>query len=182
MSNPELTITAEIASRPNTARFTLNQMIAGERSRSYSDAESAGADPLARSLFEIGGVRALLLRENLVVVTKASDADWSELIARVQEVIRAELTAAERSHRRVATVRAPGSFFARWRVSGWARVRVSPDVRSVVGWLLAALSVAQLFWIFPVWGTSRLEPLLSRFGTTLGLLVLWLVATEPKER
>jgi hypothetical protein len=52
----------------------------------------------------------------------------------------------------------------------------------IVGWLLAALSVAQLFWIFPTWDTSRREPLLVRLAMTLALLLFWLMFTEKKQK
>lgn len=181
MSNTELTITSTIADRPNTVRFTLNQTIAGERSRSYADAESAADHPLARHLFEIDGVRSVLVRENMIVVTKAQDAEWPELLAGMEMAIREEFAMAGRRHRLVPHGHPPGSGERRQMPTG-VRVRVPSELRMIVGWLLAALSVAQLFWIFPTWDTSRREPLLVRLAMTLALLLFWLMFTEKKQK
>ena len=182
MKIPPLTIATEITDRPNTAKLTLNQLVAGERSLSYADADSAAGDPLAASLFEVDGVRGLLMRENIIVVTKASSAEWPQLLASVEDVIRGQFSGTGKGQRRVPHGHASGSHGNRRQLPMGVRVRVSSELRMIVGWLLAALSMAQLFWIFPTWDTSRREPLLIRLAMTLALLLFWLVFTEKKQK
>jgi len=181
MKIPPLTIATEITDRPNTAKFTLNRLIAGEHSRSYADRESAAGDPLASGLFEIKGVRSLLVRENFIVVTKAGNVAWPDLIGRAEEVIREELAGVGKGNLRVPHGRAPGSGVWHRQLPTGVRVRIAPELRMIVGWLLAALSMAQLFWIFPTWDTSRREVLLIRLAGSLALLLFWLIFTEKKK-
>jgi len=92
MTGADLTITIQGTPNPNAAKFVLDRHVPGEGSRSYFNAESAAADPLAKRLFELEGVRALLLVENFVTVTKTEDADWDRLVQDVQTAITAELS------------------------------------------------------------------------------------------
>jgi len=89
MSQPEITV--EGTPNPNAAKFTLDRPLPVEESRSYFDAEAARGDPLAERLFEIDGVRALLIVENFVTVTKAEEAEWDDLVSRIGPVLREEL-------------------------------------------------------------------------------------------
>ena len=91
MSDPSMNITVEGTPNPNAAKFVLDRDVPGEGSRSYFDAESAAGDGLAERLFAIEGVRALLLVENFITVTKTDEVEWSALVDRVEAVIRTEL-------------------------------------------------------------------------------------------
>lgn len=87
----EIEITVEGTPNPNAAKFSLDRPLPGEESRSYFDPESAADDALARRLFEVEGVRALLMVDDFVTVTKAESADWENMVDRIREVIRSEL-------------------------------------------------------------------------------------------
>jgi hypothetical protein len=91
MSDLRMSITVEGTPNPNAAKFVLDRDVPGEGSRSYFDLESAGGDRLAERLFAIEGVRALLLVENFITVTKTDQVEWSELVGRIEAVIQAEL-------------------------------------------------------------------------------------------
>ena len=71
---------------------TLDRELPDGGGRSYFDAEAARGDRLAERLFEVDGVRALLLVDNFITVTKADDEEWSELVERIERVIREELS------------------------------------------------------------------------------------------
>ncbi len=90
---PDLTITVEGTPNPNAAKFVLDRDLPGEGSRSYFNAAAATNDPLAKRLFAIDGVRALLLVENFITVTKTDEVDWSALVPRVEKAIREGLLA-----------------------------------------------------------------------------------------
>lgn len=87
----ELEIEVQGTPNPNAAKFVVGRPVTDGGSRSYFDAASASGDPLAEALFELSGVRALLLADDFVTVTKSEDADWEELVERVEEVLREEL-------------------------------------------------------------------------------------------
>ena len=93
MTEPDIQITVEGTPNPNAAKFVLDRDVPGEGSRSYFDAESAAADPLAERLFEVDGVRALLCVENFITVTKTDDLEWPDLVEQIEEAIRAGLAA-----------------------------------------------------------------------------------------
>jgi len=47
---------------------------------------------LAERLFEVEGVRALLLVDNFITVTKTDEEEWPDLVERIESVIREELS------------------------------------------------------------------------------------------
>jgi hypothetical protein len=91
MTTADLTITIQGTPNPNAAKFVLDRPVPGSGSRSYFDAMSAEDDPLASRLFAVTGVRALLLVDNFITVTKTEGEDWDHLVQDVQTVIRSEL-------------------------------------------------------------------------------------------
>lgn len=84
-------IEVEGTPNPNAAKFSLDRPLPVEESRSYFDPASAEGDPLAERLFEVDGVRALLMVDDFITVTKADDADWDDLVERIAPIIEAEL-------------------------------------------------------------------------------------------
>lgn len=87
----ELEITVEGTPNPNAAKFVLSRPLLGDSRRSYFDPEAARDDPLASRLFEIEGVRALLMLEDFITVTKTDGAEWDDIVDRVERVIHSEL-------------------------------------------------------------------------------------------
>ena len=87
MTDPGIQITVEGTPNPHAAKFVLDRDVPGEGSRSYFDAASATEDPLAARLFDVDGVRALLIVENFITVTKADAFDWPALVDEIEEAI-----------------------------------------------------------------------------------------------
>jgi hypothetical protein len=87
----ELTIRVEGTPNPNAAKFTLDRSVPVEDSTSYFDAESASGDPLARDLFAVEGVQALLMVDNFITVTKDGDAVWEDLVEEIRPVLERHL-------------------------------------------------------------------------------------------
>lgn len=90
---PEPQIKVEGTPNPNAAKFTVDRVLSEQGSRSYFDASDATGDPLASRLFEIGGVRALLIAEDFITVTKTEETEWSELLDPIREAIRSRVSA-----------------------------------------------------------------------------------------
>ncbi len=87
MTDPGIQITVEGTPNPHAAKFVLDRDIPGEGSRSYFDPGSAAGDPLAARLFEVDGVRALLIVENFITVTKNPALEWPDLLDEIEEAI-----------------------------------------------------------------------------------------------
>jgi len=87
MTDPGIQITVEGTPNPHAAKFVLDRDIPGEGSRSYFDPESAAEDRLAARLFEVDGVRALLIVENFITVTKNPALEWPAMLDEVEEAI-----------------------------------------------------------------------------------------------
>ncbi|HEX8707960.1 MAG TPA: NifU family protein [Pyrinomonadaceae bacterium] len=74
---------------PNAVKFILKEPITNGVARQFDSAEKAAADPLAKSLFEIGHVASVFYIDRMVTVEKDEAADWDELLAEVAVPIRA---------------------------------------------------------------------------------------------
>ncbi len=84
-------ITVQGTPNPDAAKFLLDRPVPEGGSRSYFNALEAAGDPLAEAILQLEGVRAVLLVDNFVTVTKTSDSSWSELIEPVEAAIRSSL-------------------------------------------------------------------------------------------
>lgn len=90
MPDSDIEIRVEGTPNPNAAKFVLDRDLpGGGGSRSYFDPAAAASDPLATRLFAIDGVRALLLVDDFVTVTKREDVTWDEIVPQIEEAIRA---------------------------------------------------------------------------------------------
>ena len=77
---------------PNAMKFVLDRPVT-EKPVSFlhpSDADAEG-HPLARRLFEIPGICAVLLLGDFVTVNKTADAKWPGLKTRVKRVLQDEM-------------------------------------------------------------------------------------------
>lgn len=72
---------------PNAAKFVVTPGGLGSESRAYFRAEDALGDRLATRLFEVTGVRALLIVEDFVTVTKSEDVEWDDMVEEITCVI-----------------------------------------------------------------------------------------------
>ena len=73
---------------PNALKFVLDREIA-DQPTSFFNADAATDHPIASRLFEIPGVRSLLLLGDFVTVNKAADASWPPIKDRVRQVLAA---------------------------------------------------------------------------------------------
>ncbi|MFQ5888925.1 MAG: NifU N-terminal domain-containing protein [Gemmatimonadota bacterium] len=87
----ELNVTVEGTPNPNAAKFVLDRPLPVTSGRSYFDPSATEGDSLAARLFAVNGVRALFLVDNFITVTKAEEIAWSDIVAELENAIRAEL-------------------------------------------------------------------------------------------
>ena len=76
---------------PNAAKFVVSGATLGAKSRSYFNAGEVGEDSLAERLFEVEGVRALLIVDNFITVTKADEVTWDDIVEDITWIIGEEL-------------------------------------------------------------------------------------------
>ena len=69
-------IQTEDTPNPATLKFLPGQVVMTAGTADFRNADAAGRSPLARSLFNVGGVDGVFLGSDFVSVTKAADSDW----------------------------------------------------------------------------------------------------------
>ena len=74
---------------PNYVTFSTDQnLIPPGTGLTYSDPESAESNPLAKSLFAIGGIESVWILGSAIHVTKGDKIRWARIQSRIIETIR----------------------------------------------------------------------------------------------
>lgn len=85
-------VTFQPTPNPQAGKFTVDRvLVEGRRGKTYDSVDAAAGVPLAERLLAEPGVRSVFMVADFVTVTKAPEADWKELSARVKAVLRAVL-------------------------------------------------------------------------------------------
>src|SRR5438128_9748035 len=74
---------------PNAVKFILREPVSNGVARQFASADQAQADPLSKSLFEVGNVVSVFYMDNMITVEKEDAADWDELLPALAAPIRA---------------------------------------------------------------------------------------------
>ncbi len=82
---------------PNAVKFILKEPVSNGTSHSFKDAGSAAADPLARSIFDVGNVESVFYMDKMITVEKSDEAEWEEILPALAVPIRAAEAAATRN-------------------------------------------------------------------------------------
>ncbi len=85
-------IRVEGTPNPNAAKFVVRGASLGAASRSYFDPSEAEGDELAVRLFAVEGVRALLIVDNFITVTKADPVSWDDMVEPIRRTIQEALS------------------------------------------------------------------------------------------
>lgn len=80
--NTSIPIYAETTPNPDTIKFRVDRLFFPMGSVVYHDAASAQPSPLASRLFEIQGVKSILIGRDFVSVTKSYEVTWPDLVER----------------------------------------------------------------------------------------------------
>ena len=83
----QVDITVQGTPNPNAAKFVVSGTSLGTSSRSYFGADEVGDDDLAGRLFEVDGVRALLIVDNFITVTKTDEVAWDDIVEDIRWII-----------------------------------------------------------------------------------------------
>ena len=81
-------VRVEPTPNPNSIKLTVAE---AQRPKpvTFSTPESARADPLARKLFEVAGVRSVFMISNFVTVTKDPASEWETMLDQVVGIVSA---------------------------------------------------------------------------------------------
>ncbi len=85
----------EYTPNPNAVKFVLKEPVTNGSSRSFPNALTAQADPLASALFDVGNVTSVFYMDRFVTVNKEDHVDWEEMLKKLAEPIRSAPAAAE---------------------------------------------------------------------------------------
>ncbi len=91
----EVKIAAEPMSTPSMCRFTVDRPAYANASAYFGSSEQAELSPLAKRLFAIGDVAAVLISHNQITVTKRGFEDWRVIGKQVGGAIRTHIASGE---------------------------------------------------------------------------------------
>jgi NFU1 iron-sulfur cluster scaffold homolog, mitochondrial len=74
---------------PNAVKFILKEPVSNGTTHSFDSMDAAQADPLAKSLFEVGNVVSVFYMDRMITVEKTEEGDWDEMLAELAVPIRA---------------------------------------------------------------------------------------------
>jgi Fe-S cluster biogenesis protein NfuA len=91
--NFDLLIRIQETPNPNAWKFVLNKSVLDEGKATYSEPKEADNNLLARSLFEIGGVKQVHFFQNVVTITHTFDSEPDEIHKNVTSVLQTRMPA-----------------------------------------------------------------------------------------
>src|SRR3979409_928852 len=65
---------------PNAVKFILREPVTNGVARQFGSVDQAQADPLAKSIFDVGSVVSVFYMDNMITAEKEDSADWDELL------------------------------------------------------------------------------------------------------
>jgi hypothetical protein len=84
-------VIAEDTPNPNARKFSTSVTVVEKGSLSFSSAEDAEANPLAKAIWACGGVKGIFAVKDFVTVTKDDTADWAKLSPKVVKALKKAL-------------------------------------------------------------------------------------------
>ncbi len=91
--NSDLMIRIQETPNPNAWKFVLNKTVLDEGKATYSDSKEAENNLLARSLFEIPGIKQVHFFQNVVTITHTFDSEPEEIHRNVTSVLETRMPA-----------------------------------------------------------------------------------------
>jgi NFU1 iron-sulfur cluster scaffold homolog, mitochondrial len=88
MSNIPIKITAEPTSDPNICKFTVDFPLSPARTINCRTKDAAQGSPLLEALFNIDGIREILISGNVITIAKLGSESWQDLGKKIGTAIR----------------------------------------------------------------------------------------------
>src|SRR5258707_14328483 len=89
---------------PNAVKFILREPVTNGVARQFGSFDQAQADPLAKSIFDVGSVVSVFYMDNMITAEKEESAEWDEVLSK-----RAKTLEPQRVSARPGTARACSS-------------------------------------------------------------------------
>ena len=89
----EVTVTLEFTPNPNTLKFVVNQSLMPKGAANFTTATQTAHAPLAKALFSVSGVQAVMVGTNFVTITKSPSGNWDTLAEMVPATLESHLKA-----------------------------------------------------------------------------------------
>lgn len=72
-------IDVELTPNPHALKFLMNEKILSYESRQFQNKEEAEKDPLAKLIFELGGVVSVFYMDKFITIEKSTDVQWGQI-------------------------------------------------------------------------------------------------------
>jgi len=95
MSDAKIEIHLEFTPNPNTIKFVINRDLLEKGAVNFLNLEKAAKSPLAKKMFAVPGVAAVMIGTNFLTITKSLDGSWDVLAEQVPVAIEKHLEANE---------------------------------------------------------------------------------------
>ena len=95
MSSQDVSISLEFTPNPNTLKFVVNRPLLERCAANFTEPSKAEHAPLAKKLFAVPGVKAVMIGTNFVTITKADNGDWDVVAEKVPQAIESHLQSGE---------------------------------------------------------------------------------------
>jgi Fe-S cluster biogenesis protein NfuA len=128
LTENEIKIVAEPTTEPDVCRFIVAHEISPGRNISCRDKDTAQGAPLLEALFNIDGIREVLVSGNIVTVAKNTDESWLIIGKIIGDSIRNILRSAKPPIPSDWQRKSPGESFIRNEVEKILTSRINPGV------------------------------------------------------
>jgi NFU1 iron-sulfur cluster scaffold homolog, mitochondrial len=69
----------DLTPNPHALKFILNEKLLNVETRHFHNKQEAENDPLAKGIFEIGGVASVFYMDKFVTIEKTKDTNWGQI-------------------------------------------------------------------------------------------------------
>lgn len=69
----------DLTPNPQALKFILNENLLNRETRSFLEKSEAESDPLAKGIFNIGGIKSVFYMERFITIEKEPDASWGNI-------------------------------------------------------------------------------------------------------
>ena len=76
---------------PDAFQFILNGKVIEAGTKTFDSPDDAGADTMAKALFDIFGMQSIFIKENFVTITKSNTVGWHTIMEKIGGTIEAHL-------------------------------------------------------------------------------------------
>jgi len=118
-----------------TCHFTVDRPVYSDGSIYFDTAERASSSPMAAALFAIEGVQAVLIQDDRVTITAATDGNWMPIAKQVGASIRSSLSSGENAIADDILESLPDAGEIKKRVQGILDNEINPAVAAHGGWV-----------------------------------------------